>query len=1124
MLPQRFPRPGDTERPIASDSDAVGYQIRSNSSVDARIGTVLDATPLRESEFSESSYVPTPPLTPWFAELDPCPSGVRSNWNAPSGANSRFRERTRMFRSTFSKSALIGLSILMLTTVANAGRVTKIALAVANPTPACGVATIASVTVTANLSREDRAKLGRGDTLSAAIEIWEDDWFWGDDLLYGGTVTFALADMINVGGAQLVRKTVAVTLTCMNNCNLQGPNGVDDENPTHDIYAYAKKRGLATPNVRITCVKSEAQVAMAGYDGAPGDIAPFDAVVSTDVGIAAFSYELEFDPATFEVVSADFGAATTSAFAGTTADFGPHRPGSVLFIAENPSDVLVPGGIAFTVELKFLDGAAYGEYTLVNGDETQLMTAAGDTVEAPQLIHRIAVHPVDDDPPTIDATLISVTSDGSVFGAAGAVADEYLELGVQVHVRSLDGSVEGFGRGQVESDGSFALGPVFDSASAGPMLLTLTDGNQNVFRRVLQSEPFSAPAFDLQLLDSVTLVDLAACGQFCGTLPSGNPMAAVRMDGETTAIPAPGTSSAAEGIADDGTIVGSFYDGVFKPFVKRPNSGMEQLPTLGVENGGVWGIADRARFAVGWSSQGVLSSTYPVVWRLRGSRDADEVQALYSPWGQRQGMALAVNNAGTIVGWALDLAGVPHALVWEIDPDDGYSVTDLGPGVAFDVADYGAVIGRLSVAGVNRAFYSVEGQTALLPLPAGCASCDSTADTLDEFGNVFGTADSDLPLLWDVASAQPTVTNVNDLITNPLPGISIRNVTETRSHQTLVRVVQNFSAYLLTPIGSLDPDLDGDETPDVCDAPDTHGKHVIVAAEGAGLIDSVTALEESLPFDTVVIDTMSQLTGIPASLWVILGTYPDNAQLTPEEGEQLAELLEEDVPVYVDGADVWGYDPPTPFDDVDGVADGAEDGDDTHSEMVGADVLDGTGGGYRQDQLGNDFIDRLVPAGPGEDLLGDDTAAILHDSSLTFSTAIRYRTATGVGNVICMSSEFGGFDGDRAELAERMVAFLFDLEDEEPDFLRGDANDDGSVNIADAIFTASALFVAGSPGPMCPDAADVNDDGAIDVGDVVYTASMLFVVDSTPPPAPFPDCGQDPTTDDLECSGPGSGC
>ncbi len=86
-------------------------------------------------------------------------------------------------------------------------------------------------------------------------------------------------------------------------------------------------------------------------------------------------------------------------------------------------------------------------------------------------------------------------------------------------------------------------------------------------------------------------------------------------------------------------------------------------------------------------------------------------------------------------------------------------------------------------------------------------------------------------------------------------------------------------------------------------------------------------------------------------------------------------------------------------------------------------------------------------------------------------------------------------------------------------FIRGDCNLDLGVNVADAVFLLSNLFVPQSPPLGCRDAGDANDDGGVNVADAVFLLSSLFVPNSAP--VPFPNitdgCGEDPTTDGLDC-------
>ena len=82
-------------------------------------------------------------------------------------------------------------------------------------------------------------------------------------------------------------------------------------------------------------------------------------------------------------------------------------------------------------------------------------------------------------------------------------------------------------------------------------------------------------------------------------------------------------------------------------------------------------------------------------------------------------------------------------------------------------------------------------------------------------------------------------------------------------------------------------------------------------------------------------------------------------------------------------------------------------------------------------------------------------------------------------------------------------------------FIRGDANGDGAVDLADGVFTLVALFQGGPAWP-CPDAADANDDRRTDIADAIATFAALFLDGrALPPPTGAP--GPDPTPDALGC-------
>ena len=64
----------------------------------------------------------------------------------------------------------------------------------------------------------------------------------------------------------------------------------------------------------------------------------------------------------------------------------------------------------------------------------------------------------------------------------------------------------------------------------------------------------------------------------------------------------------------------------------------------------------------------------------------------------------------------------------------------------------------------------------------------------------------------------------------------------------------------------------------------------------------------------------------------------------------------------------------------------------------------------------------------------------------------------------------------------------------------GDANNDGSCNVGDAVFIISYAFRGGAA-PVCPAAADANQDCSVNVGDAVFIISYAFRG------GPAPNCG-----------------
>ena len=168
-------------------------------------------------------------------------------------------------------------------------------------------------------------------------------------------------------------------------------------------------------------------------------------------------------------------------------------------------------------------------------------------------------------------------------------------------------------------------------------------------------------------------------------------------------------------------------------------------------------------------------------------------------------------------------------------------------------------------------------------------------------------------------------------------------------------------------------------------------------------------------------------------------------------------------------------------------------------EIFGRDVVDaGTevndiAAGAAFSALGGDGADESEPLA---DLFVRDAAGAYLDS------IVGTETATGA----TIASRFSPDD---------MIARITINLDVRSTFVRGDTDGSGRLDITDPIRTLAQLF-RGARVLACEKAADANDDGAVDISDAMFSLNYLFL-SAADFPAPFPDCGADETVDFLTC-------
>jgi PKD repeat protein len=135
------------------------------------------------------------------------------------------------------------------------------------------------------------------------------------------------------------------------------------------------------------------------------------------------------------------------------------------------------------------------------------------------------------------------------------------------------------------------------------------------------------------------------------------------------------------------------------------------------------------------------------------------------------------------------------------------------------------------------------------------------------------------------------------------------------------------------------------------------------------------------------------------SVFVCLGSYPNNTVLTSGQGQALANFMNNNYgKVYMEGGDTWAYNNPTPAHPmfkIDGDGDGGND----------LSIINGVTGTFTEGMSftfygDNNYIDHLLPI--------DDAFVVLQNTSPEYNTTIAYDG--GTYRTIGSSCEFGGIN------------------------------------------------------------------------------------------------------------------
>jgi hypothetical protein len=153
------------------------------------------------------------------------------------------------------------------------------------------------------------------------------------------------------------------------------------------------------------------------------------------------------------------------------------------------------------------------------------------------------------------------------------------------------------------------------------------------------------------------------------------------------------------------------------------------------------------------------------------------------------------------------------------------------------------------------------------------------------------------------------------------------------------------------------------------------------------------------------------------TIFVCLGIYPSNHQLTAAEGQALAQFLDNGGRLYMEGGDTWAYDPATavhPYFHIDGLSDGT--GDAGPIQGASGTFTEGMNFAYQGE---NGYIDHLAPLG--------SAFAIFLETTPQYINGVAYDG--GSYRTVGTSFELGGLvDGSspstKEELLEEILEFF----------------------------------------------------------------------------------------------------
>ncbi len=176
-----------------------------------------------------------------------------------------------------------------------------------------------------------------------------------------------------------------------------------------------------------------------------------------------------------------------------------------------------------------------------------------------------------------------------------------------------------------------------------------------------------------------------------------------------------------------------------------------------------------------------------------------------------------------------------------------------------------------------------------------------------------------------------------------------------------------------------------------------------------------TAAEMQQCFTTLTVGSEMSTTlpddlNIYQSLFISLGTYPDNHVLSTEEGNKVEDFISNGGRVYMEGGDTWAYDPQTlahAMFHINGTGDGTGD----LSQVTGEPGSFAANYDFVYDGA-NSYIDHIVPTGTA--------FTLFKNAEMGYDVAVAYENDTY--KTIGTSFEFGGLENSATSTKDGLMA------------------------------------------------------------------------------------------------------